>query len=250
MNADYIKYMNTTTHTWMQHNSGVGNTNSTLMKLGEGYEVKFGSQTNYTFTGMPGAMIKYKTNGFIGFDFDADAKNLSVTVDPITGNVTITWDQPSIIGINDQYHVLRSTTRDGFWNGNYLKIVTLPFDMLSYTDIGNATAGTQYYYMIIPINETNVKGTSTYSIGVWTEEYLSSYDTIGIPLKLESYHTADWFCDNIPNTVGINYFNHSQERWNWHSTRMSQGAFDPLLEMTDGYQISTSNATKYTFIGI
>ncbi|UCE36351.1 MAG: PKD domain-containing protein, partial [Thermoplasmata archaeon] len=67
MNAKYIKYMDYASHIWRQHNLGDGNTNNTLMKLGEGYEVNFASQTNYTFTGMPGAMISYDDASF-GFD--------------------------------------------------------------------------------------------------------------------------------------------------------------------------------------
>jgi hypothetical protein len=248
--AGYIRYMNTTTHTWMQYNFGDSSKNNTQMKLGEGYEVKFSNQTNYTFTGMPGAMIRYDDDsGFSGFDSAFEAKNLTATVNPVTGNVTLNWTEPSSMGVNGRYFVLRSSVRDGFWKGNYIKIATLNYDMTSYTDIGNATAGTQYYYMIVPVNETDVEGASTYSIGVWTEEYLAQYDTFGIPLKLSNYETADWYCDNIPDTVGINYFISSQERWSWHSTRMSAGAFDPILEMAEGYQISTSNATKFTFIG-
>jgi hypothetical protein len=219
--------------------------------VGKGYEVSFDSPINYTFTGLPSAMIRYDDDsGFSGFNPTSNAKNLTAIVDPLTGNVTLNWTQPSSIGINDQYFVLRSTIRDGSWNGNYLKIATLNFNILSYNDIGNATSGTQYYYMIVPVNETGVEGASTYSVGVWTEEYLSGYDTIGIPLKLESYHTADWYCDNIPDTVGINYFNDLQERWSWHSKRMPEGAFNPILEMVYGYQISTCGASKFTFIGI
>jgi hypothetical protein len=104
--------------------------------------------------------------------------------------------------------------------------------------------------MVVPFNASGVRGASTYSIGVWTEEYLSQYDTFGIPLKLGNYQTADWYCDNIPDTVGINYYIYSEQRWGWHSTRMPAGAFDPVLEMTKGYQISTSGPTKFTFIGV
>jgi hypothetical protein len=249
MNASYIKWMEPANRIWMKH--GDGEVNNTLLEVGKGYEVSFDSPTNYTFAGMPGAMIRYDDDsGFSGFDPASEAKNLTVIVDPMTRNVTLNWTKPSSIGVNDQYYVLRSTARDGFSKGNYLRIATLNFDKLSYIDIGNATAGTQYYYMIVPVNETGVEGASTYSIGVWTEEYPAGYDTIGIPLKLSSYETADWYCDNIPDTVGINYYIHSQQRWSWHSTRMPEGAFDPVLEMTEGYQISTSNAKKFTFIGV
>jgi outer membrane protein assembly factor BamB len=248
MNARYIKWMNPINHIWMKY--GEGGVNDTQLKVGKAYEISFDSPTNYTFTGMPSAMIKYDDDsGFSGFDSTSEAKNLTIIVDPLTGNVTLNWTQPSTMGVNDRYYVLRSTVRNGFWKGNYLKITTLNFDVLSYNDIGNATVGTQYYYIIVPVNETGVEGASTYSIGVWSEEYLSGYDTFGIPLKLSNYQMADWYCDNIPDTVGINYYIYSQQRWGWHSTRMPKGAFDPRLEMTEGYQISTSSATKFTFIG-
>jgi len=250
MNADYIKYINTTTHIWMQHNFGDGTKNNTQMKLGEGYEVKFNSQTNYTFTGMPGAMIRNNDIGFLGFDPGSDSKNLTASVNTVTGNITLNWTKPSSVGNNDQYHVLRSTIRDGFWNGNYIQLANLSFNVLSYTDISNATEGTQYYYIIVPVNETEVEGTSTYSVGVWTEEYLSQYDTFGLPLKLDSNQTADWYCDIIPDTVGINFFNVNAQWWSWHSTRMPEGAFDPDVVMAEGYQISTIASTKYSFIGI
>ncbi|MEE9152247.1 MAG: hypothetical protein V3U20_10520 [Thermoplasmata archaeon] len=76
------------------------------------------------------------------------------------------------------------------------------------------------------------------------------YDTFGLPLKISSNQTTDWYCDNVPGTVGINYFNISVQRWRWHSTRMPEGAFDPEAVMVEGYQISTAAPTKYSFVGI
>ena len=81
-------------------------------------------------------------------------------------------------------------------------------------------------------------------------EYLDDYDTLGIPLKMSSKNSADWYCDNIPDTVGINYYIYSHQRWGWHSEEMPPGVYDPKLEMTEGYQISTSIATKFTYIGM
>jgi len=105
--------------------------------------------------------------------------------------------------------------------------------------------------MVVPfISGTGERGVSSYTLGVWTASYLDQYDTFGIPLKPSSNQTADWYCDNIPDTVGINYYVNSPQRWSWHSTRMPPGAYDPLLEMTEGYQISTLSATKFTFIGV
>ncbi len=248
MNATYIKWMDPINYIWMKY--GDGSVNDTQMKVGEGYEIAFDSPTNYTFLGMPGAMIRYKTGGFTGFDYNTIARNLTAIVDPITGNVTLYWTQPSSMDGDDSYKVYRSTTRDGFDNGTIVLLDTLPYGNETYVDPGAAFLFDQCYYMVIPANETDIEGSSTYSIGIWTEEYLSQYDTFGIPLKLSNIQTADWYCDNIPDTVGINYYNVSAQRWSWHSTRMPKGAFDPILVMTIGYQISTSSGTEFTYIGI
>ncbi|UCC41248.1 MAG: hypothetical protein JSV96_07440 [Candidatus Aminicenantes bacterium] len=68
------------------------------------------------------------------------------------------------------------------------------------------------------------------------------------------FYTPDWGSSwryiILVGTVGINYYIYSEQRWCWHSKRMPAGAYDPTLVMTEGYQISTLNATKFTFIGV
>jgi hypothetical protein len=252
MNASFIKWMNTTTHTWMEHEKG-SIENITYLKIGEGYEVSFAEETRYTFTGLPGAMIIYDN---IPFGFDAtpitgNANSLIAEVDPSNGYVNLTWD--SALGI-DSYYVYNSTKRDGFF-GTF----GVDYNLVATTTLGNefcthpnaAMSGTEQYYMVVPfISGTGDTGVSSYSIGVWTKEILAEYDTLGIPLKLESSHTADWYCENIPDTVGMNYYDVISQRWIWHSTRMPEGAFDVTLEMGIGYQISTTSTTKFTFIGV
>jgi parallel beta-helix repeat protein len=261
MNASYIKWMNHTTHTWMRHDKGISGNNAGV-EPGEGYEIGFlgkSIQSKYTFTGMPGAMILYDNVPY-GFNVTpgiGDAKNLTVTVDDY-GNVTLIWAIPENTHENISYKIYRSGKRNGFWGTfgvDYEEIfvtnVNTPGAWIIFTDPVIALSGTEYYFMVVPINKiTGERGVGSYSVGVWVEEYLLEYDTIGIPLKLKEYKTADWFCDNIPDTVGINYFGLSAQRWSWHSTRMPGGAFDRVLEMTEGYQISTSSATKFTFIGV
>ncbi|UCG68247.1 MAG: PKD domain-containing protein [Thermoplasmata archaeon] len=255
MSAEYIRYIDPDSHTWHQHNLGEGTTDNTLMKLGEGYEVKFSSMTNYTFCGLPGAMIGYDDDtGFSGFDHATEAKSLKVIIDQ-EGNVILTWQEPECMS-NGWYEVYYSQTRDGFFGmiDRTYSLVGSPVNFgNSYATHFGAMANdpsTRLYYMVVPFNESGVRGSSTYSIGIWTEEYLPQYDTFGIPLKININKTADWYCDEIPNTVGINYYIQSYQRWCWHSKRMSSGAYDPLLMMTKGYQISTSSTTKFTFIGI
>jgi hypothetical protein len=254
MNASYIKWMNLTTHTWMQHDKG-DSENNTLLELGEGFEVKFDSQTKYTFCGMPGAMIVYDDDiGFLGFDPITEANSLKVSVD-VDGNVTLAWQEPSSMISGDWYEVYYSNSRDGFFGTLGVDYdlagpaISFGTNSTTISGLGAYDPGARLYFMVVPFNASGEKGASTYSIGVWTEEYLGGYDTIGIPLKLSNYQTADWFCDNIPDSVGINYYIYNEQRWGWHSTRMPEGAYDTILEMAEGYQISTSSTTKFTFIG-
>ncbi|UCF08365.1 MAG: hypothetical protein JSW28_01355, partial [Thermoplasmata archaeon] len=254
MNAAYIKWMDPENHTWLKY--GEGGSNDTQMKVGEGHEVKFASQTNYTFTGMPGAMISFDDGiPFSGFESDSEAKNLTVTVEA-DGNVTLTWQEPASMGPGDRYEVYYSNTRDGFFSppGIHYDLACPPINYGTNTTniagLGANAPGARLYFMVVPFNSLGIKGAGTYSIGIWTEEYLAEYDTFGIPLKLSSDQTVDWYCNNIPETVGMNYYIYTEKRWGWHSTRMPAGVYDPLLVITEGYQISTSNVTKFTFIGI
>ncbi|UCE37259.1 MAG: right-handed parallel beta-helix repeat-containing protein [Thermoplasmata archaeon] len=257
MNATYIKYMSPDQHTWRQHNFDDGINNNTQMILGEGYEVKLSNQTVFTFTGLPGAMISYYGNGgFLGFDPTTEADCLEVTIQE-NGDVNLTWEEPGSMGPGDYYYeIYFSNKRDGFFgyvDFDYSQVCSpVGFGTNNVTHVGAQAndPGKRLYYMVVPFNAMGIRGTSTYSIGIWTEEYLSQYDTMGIPLKLDVNHTADWYCDNIPNTVGINYFNYNGQRWAWHATRMLVGAYDTVLEMTEGYQISTSDTTEFTFIGV
>jgi hypothetical protein len=204
---------------------------------------------------MPGAMIVYDDDtGFSGFDPATESKTLLASVEP-NGNVILTWHEPSSMSSGDWYEVYYSNERDGFFGifGNDYDLACPSFgfgnDTVTISGLGANNPGARLYFMVVPFNNLGIRGATTYSIGIWTEEYLSGYDTLGIPLKQSFVETADWYCDNIPDSVGINYYIFNEQRWGWHSTRMPQGAFDTVLEMAEGYQISTSGSTKFTFIG-
>jgi hypothetical protein len=253
MNARYIKWLDPITHVWIKH--GEGQKNDAQLEVGRGYVACFDLETNYSFCGMPAGMISYDDdNGFSGFDHLTEAKSLDLFVDP-DGDVILVWEEPVIMS-GGWYEVYYSNARDGFFG----ELNTTYFMLDSPLDFGFNSAfhsgacaddpGARLYYMVVPFNETGIKGASTYSMGIWTEEYWKGYDTIGIPLKLNYSQCADWFCDNIDYTMGINYFNVTYQEWWWHSTAMPMIAFDPVLKMVEGYQISTSSTTKFTFIGV
>jgi hypothetical protein len=254
MDANYIKWMDPSNHTWVKHDKG-SITNNTQIVIGKGYEIEFGSQTHYTFLGMPGAMIRFNN---ISFGFDAKsggrARSLDALVNKVSNTVTLDWMGAENMGPQDNYHVLRSSKRDGFWGTpgvNYEELAVLPNGTLSYLDNVTTASSTEYYYMIVPVNGSSLEwGKSSYSIGVWTTSDFVIYDTFGLPLKLKMSHNAHWFCNEINNSVGINYFNIASQLWQWHSTLMSSGAYDPVIEIGVGYQISVFASTKYSFVGI
>ncbi|UCE37778.1 MAG: VWA domain-containing protein [Thermoplasmata archaeon] len=257
MNAEYIKYIDDTSHIWKKHNYGDGTANNVQMNLGKGFEVKFACPTKYTFCGMPGAMIQYDNASFVGFDHNSDAKNLTARVDGTTGDIILNWARPFGMSVGvDFYFVYYSDTRDGFWGllGTNYKILgkgVIYAGTETAIHTGAAQAGTQFYYMVVPVLLNGLQfGASSYSIGVWTGKYSMGYDTLGIPLKPDCTHTTDWYCDAIPNVWGMNYYNVPGQRWMWHKTIMPKGAYDVDVVMTEGYQISTINTTKYTFIGL
>jgi hypothetical protein len=240
--------MNPTNHTWITHDKGEAG-NNTLIEVGQGYEIWFAqNSTKYTFLGMPGSMIRYSSGTYKGFDFLTEASSLTASV--LSGNdVTLQWKRPEAMDVDDIYKIYRAPTRDGLHDGSAGLITTIPYGTESFTDANVALPGTQYYYMIVPQNELGEEGASTYSIGVFSADYLGEYDTIGIPLVTEGSIAASGYCLQSNEIVGFNYFIESQGRWGWHSRRMPIGAYDPLILMMEGYQVSTSAPAKLIFIG-
>ncbi len=253
-NCDYIRWMDSISHTWQQHDLGDGSLRDSNVDVGEGYEICINatapSNNNFTFVGRPGAHIRYREGEL------PPPKNFELHV--VNGvDVKLTWD--SVPGA-DHYIVYKSSTREGlnnlslmhWWETNYYDPNDTSFIDKNALTLGMFDTMAQCYYMVVAVSEPtfHIGFNGTYSIGVWTENYDMGYDTLGLPLKSNSTHPIDWFCDAIPNVVGMNYYNLLEKRLIWHKTLMSQGAYDTNVVMAEGYQISTTANTKYSFIGI
>ncbi len=255
MGATYIRWMDPVTHVWRKY--GDGSLDNTQIEVGQGYEVKFTSQTDYTFTGLPGAMIQHEDNPlFAGFNWSSDARSLTAMVDDydVVIFVTLNWARPEGMseGI-DEYRVYHSPTRDGFWGTlgeNYFlnSIKTVGTETVTYGF--SPQPEIELYYLVVPVLSSGEIGTSTYTIGIWIVTYDAGYDTLALPLKLDTTHSADWYCDAIEYTWGINYFDVNDQQWMWHKTIMPEGIYDTDIVMAEGYQISTTASTRYSFIGV
>jgi hypothetical protein len=255
-NANYISWMEAGSRTWYTHLYGDGPAGPYNVPLfvGYAYEVEFSASTYVTFVGMPGSMILYRTSSYPGFDPATTAQSLSASI--VGDSVQLSWDRPVGVLDNDFYGVYFSTTRDGFSGILNVDFWEVPGGPVLVSGPGGSITHTNallsynvLYYIVIPYNATLV-GASTYSIGVVTEYYLDGYDTMALPLELDAGDsTVDWYCDNIQNTRGINYVLYSEQRWVWHRVNMPGGIFDTMIVLAEGYQISTTAATKYIFIG-
>jgi hypothetical protein len=247
-NCEYIKWMDEASHTWIKHDLGEGlGVDDANVVVGKGYEISLTASSSYTFCGFPAAHIRY-TEG----ELPAPA-NFAIDVINDFGDVELTWDP--VLGA-DHYIVYKSSTRNAL---NNLALFPLwettygdPLDT-SFIDYNAAYyGGSNYYYFVVAVDDPSlhVGFNSSYSLGLWTARYLDEYDTLGLPLKLSNTKSTDWYCEMIPDTVGMNYYIYSEQRWSWHSTRMPAGVYDPDIVMAEGYQISTIGKTKYTYIGI
>ena len=117
---------------------------------------------------LPGSVYDNVSFGFnVGPGGLGERAQLTASVNHATETVTLNWDQPSSMLPGFRYYILRSTTRDGFWGElgvDYTLLKILPYDTITYQDIGNATPGTQLYYMVIPMNPiTGERGSGSYS---------------------------------------------------------------------------------------
>jgi hypothetical protein len=243
----YIKWMDPANHIWIKHDIGEGiGVDDGNVLVGEGYEIFVSSDTYYTFCGRPAAHIRYMEG-----ELPAPS-NFQVDVINSFGDVQLSWDP--VLGA-DHYIVYRSATREGISNLGLLPLWETTFGNpmdTTYIDYNAAYfGGTQFYYCIVAVSDPGLHFgfNSTYSAGLWVADYLGEYDTLGLPLRLDGKNSVDWYCDEIPDTVGINHYLKGEKRWVWHATRMPQDVYDTDIVMGDGYQISTSASTKYIFLG-
>ncbi len=237
--TEFVRWMNATGH-WVTHYPSMGegvNDNPAIM--GDGYEISLSSPINFTFCGYPASMIRSQEG--LG-DSLVFRRSLSAQVE---GNdINLSWE--AITGAAG-YQVFRSEERNGLHNLSLLPIAdTTESYWVDSGAIGND--GSEYYYMVIPVNLAGTLGSSTYSVGVITMGYQSGSDTFALPLKPIETHSLDWFCDDIPNVVGIAYL--IFEMWKLHVNEMPLGVYDVDVLQGEGYQISIDGpSTKFTFVG-
>ena len=237
--TEFIRWMNSTGH-WATHYPSMGEgVNDIPTMMGDSYEISLLSPTNFTFCGYPASMIRFHEG--MG-DSIAFRKGLSAQVE--ANDISLSWE--TVTGAI-AYLVFRSDERNGLHDLSLSPIAnTTDTHWIDSGVVGSWRS--EYYYMVIPVGPSGSLGGSTYSIGVFAEEYQSGTDTFALPLKPVEPRSLDWFCDNIPNVAGIIHL--MRGYWRLHAREMPEGVYDAEALQAEGYQISIDGApTTYIFIG-
>ena len=171
----------------------------------------------------------------------------------IGNDVSLGWDQ---VPGADHYVIYRATTRLGL-NNRLLSPAgeTAAFGPNAWTDLDPQTnvGGNEFYYAVGAVNSSSehVCFNTTYVIGMWIANFPAGYSAMGLPVRTfdSGTKTIDQYVDDIPNTVGINYFIYGEQRWAWHRFNMPMGVYDEVIGYSNGYQLSTSAPSSYYFMG-
>jgi len=235
----FVRWMNATGH-WVTHYPSMGEgVNDIPAIMGDSYEISLSSMINFTFCGYPASMIRFQEGPGDSLAF---RRSLSVQVEGY--DINLSWEA---VNEANSYLVFKNGERFGVHNLSLLPIANTTETYWVDSDvIGNGRS--EYYYMVIPTDSSGGLGSSTYSVGVFTEEYRFGTDVFALPLKPAEPNSLDWYCDNIPNVVGIIHL--MKGYWKLHAREMPEGVYDVEAVQCEGYQISFNGAvTRFTFIG-
>lgn len=239
-NATFIRWMNDSGR-WVTYYAGTNNsTTDTIAEIGDAYEIRTKDASIFTFCGFPGSMIRFAE------DRVGDSVSFRTGLNATVQNEDVVLDWLGIENISG-YNILRSDKRNGLHNMSLQPVAEVNSSVTSWRDSNILGKGDEYYYTVIPVNTSGGLGSSTYSVGVFAKNYSNGSDTFSIPLKFQTNHSIDWYCDVTPNVVGMAYM--VFEVWKFHAPLMPEGIYDVIVHQGEGYQISTSNATRFIFLG-
>jgi hypothetical protein len=232
---------------------------STPLELGRGYVVSSSGTRRFTFTGLPAAMIAHC--GFppcpgAGFNANGDARNLSASV--VGNNIILRW--PGLTGFffNDRYEVRAARTPAGVLSDPGLDYTSFvvpasgPGQQI-FSHSGVAASGGAWYYLVVPLQHGAWRGSSSYSLGVWTAAFASGYQAVGLPLMPWNAGLATRFDVSdllVGGISGGHWFDLSRQDWVAHAAWMTAGTYDTPFVPNMAVQVDVATPTRLTFVGV
>jgi hypothetical protein len=237
-NAQYIKWMDSSGR-WVKHDLGMGpGVNDATVRMGEAYEIFLTDPTNYTFTGSPASMICHRE----GFG-DSLANRYSLAASVIDDDVVLSWDP--VQGAN-YYLVYKAQSRMALSSKEPTYVTK--YSVLTWYDSGVLSSDGDYYYMVIPMDETGEMGSGSYSVGVVRRTFAQGVSTFALVVEIEEKVTLSDLCSAMPGIVGMAYM--TMEVWKFHPRQMPSAIYDVGIMQGEGYLISIDGTeSRLTFIG-
>jgi parallel beta-helix repeat protein len=214
------------------------------LELGRGYLAVSSGTGRFTFTGLPAAMIEqcgYPPCPYAGFDPVGGARLLSGSL--VGDSISLRWPAPAGFGLGDRYEVRAARSPTG----------VLGDPGVDYAAFTVAASGSSQDSFVVPLKYGAWRGSSTYSVGVWTETLPSGYQAIGLPLVPWkaglpiAMNVSDLITSGI---VGIEWFSSSRQDWVAHAAWMPAGTYDANFEMIMAVQVDASAPTRIVFVGV
>jgi hypothetical protein len=220
-----------------QHTEGV---RDTIARFGTGYELHFDAESNFTLCGTPGSMIKFKEG--LG---ESVSWAQSLSASHVIGEVTLRWNQlPGAA----EYDVFKAEERVGLHNLTMLPAVTVHGSVTSWVDTGPFENSSSAYYMVVPVNSSGVRGSSTYSVGVERTPFDSGIHSMGLTLDPIEQTDLVSLCGDNSGIEGIAFV--TSNVWKFHAWAMPQNSYNTVLEQSNGYQVSVRSHSQVELVEI
>jgi hypothetical protein len=120
----------------------------------------------------------------------------------------------------------------------------------NWTDIGaaNSTSPREYYYVVRAVNGLGSASATSNTAGKWTASFGEGINAFSLPLQPFEGRNVSWYSNAIPNVDNVRWMD-STGHWVTHYPSMGEGVNDAPALTGEGYEMTLSSSTNYTFTG-
>ncbi len=167
-------------------------------------------------------------------------------------DVLLNWTSPDSPFI-DYYLVYRAPDQRSFDFSMWLHNTSDDPDPLkrSWHDMGAAleNSPTELYYIVRVVYSYGVIGVTSNTAGKWTMSFDEGMTSFSLPLEPFEVHNVSWYAEQITHLDYISWMS-SDDNWIVHRKTMDEGVNDSLMLFGQGYELSFTSSSSFTFCGL
>ena len=189
-----------------------------------------------------------QVNGIIAVTVVIAPGNFNIVVTGAGENdLALSWD--AVAGA-DHYNIYFTNAR-GVWSFVTANATTTGTTWTHYgvNDPLHANYSIESFYIVRAVSAEDYEENNINIIGKHTYSFTVGWNSFALVLDPLTPYTADSLCDAIQYCDGVSWFNTISQEWIFHAKTMPGGVFDCDIELGTGYQISVTQATRWTLIG-